>query len=150
MGHTTSQEQLELLLLQPRSTSIRQQVERSNSVSMFSLPRSGNKASSKAQPSSDSASDEIPEARGSTHLPQRALWPRWRNVWILDFLVAFFSVGCMLAIAVIILAMHDRPLLQWKLPIAPNALILVFATISKSTMLLALAEGIGQLKWIHF
>lgn len=75
---------------------------------------------------------------------------RWRNVWIWEFLVTFLSLGCMCAIGIILATMHGRPLARWPLPISPNALISVFATVSKSAMLLALAEGISQLKWVYF
>ena len=67
-----------------------------------------------------------------------------------DYVVACLSLGCIVAIVIVLAVMHHRSLSEWSLPISPNALISVFTTISKSAMLLTMAEGMGQLKWVYF
>lgn len=71
-------------------------------------------------------------------------------LWLLELLASVLSLVC-IAIIVIILHYEDgKPLDEWHLIIAPNALIAFFATIAKSTFLLVLVEVITQLKWLHF
>lgn len=76
--------------------------------------------------------------------------PWFRHVWIPEYLAAFVSLACQAAIAIELAVLHGKTLSSWKLPISPNALISVFSTISKSCMLLTVAQGIGQLKWLYF
>ncbi|KAF2641052.1 hypothetical protein P280DRAFT_548832 [Massarina eburnea CBS 473.64] len=58
---------------------------------------------------------------------------------------------CTLAIVVILFYMHDRPLDDWNLAgVQPNSLVAVFSTITKSALLFAIAECLGQLKWQHY
>ncbi|KAH7113907.1 hypothetical protein B0J11DRAFT_585100 [Dendryphion nanum] len=39
---------------------------------------------------------------------------------------------------------------RWTLPIQPNSLVAILSTIAKSSVLIPLAECIGQLKWTYF
>lgn len=70
--------------------------------------------------------------------------------WLWELLTAVFSLSCLAATIIILLIMHNRALEVWKLPISPNALLAIFSTLSKSAVLLVLAECLGQLKWIYF
>jgi len=76
----------------------------------------------------------------------------WRDsyIWMQDYVIACLSLGCIVAIVIVLAVMHHRSLSDWNLPISPNAIVSVFATISKSAMLLTMAEGMGQLKWVYF
>jgi hypothetical protein len=55
----------------------------------------------------------------------------------------------MIATAASLYPLQDAPLWRWKLPIQPNSPVSVLLTLSKSCVLYALAEGIGQLKWVY-
>jgi len=46
--------------------------------------------------------------------------------------------------------MNEKPLTQWKSKISLNAIISVFATISKSALLVPVTASVSQLKWLHF
>jgi hypothetical protein len=56
----------------------------------------------------------------------------------------------MALIVAILFRMDGKPLSTWKLPIQPNSLVAVFSTITKSALLVPIAESIGQLKWDYF
>jgi hypothetical protein len=56
----------------------------------------------------------------------------------------------MLLIIVILFKVQDKPLANWHFSIQPNSLISVLTTVGKTAMLVAVAESIGQLKWLHF
>ncbi|EME76912.1 uncharacterized protein MYCFIDRAFT_18181, partial [Pseudocercospora fijiensis CIRAD86] len=72
------------------------------------------------------------------------------KVWLWEILSAVFSLLCMGAV-IAILAYMDKELLEdWHFPISPNALVSIFMTLAKSAMLLVVAEGISQLKWVYF
>lgn len=70
--------------------------------------------------------------------------------WWWEVLSAILAVLRTAHMTAILLAMDNRPLHDWKLSfIQPNSLVSVFSTIAKSPLLVPLAEGLGQLKWIY-
>jgi hypothetical protein len=75
-------------------------------------------------------------------IPQLGWW--WESGAV------FISFVCMSLIVAILLTMDGKPMRKWTLPIQPNSLIAVFSTITKSALLVAIAESIGQLKWGYF
>lgn len=76
-----------------------------------------------------------------------SLWSDW---WLWEIGSSFLSLGCVVAIVVILLNLHGKPLSSWRVPIAPNALVSLFATIAKAALLLPVASCISQLKWLYF
>lgn len=71
--------------------------------------------------------------------------------WWWEVLSAILAIICTTHMTAILLAMDNRPLHDWKFSfIQPNSLVSVFSTIAKSALLVPLAEGLGQLKWIYF
>ncbi|KAF1992808.1 hypothetical protein P154DRAFT_411915, partial [Amniculicola lignicola CBS 123094] len=70
--------------------------------------------------------------------------------WWWEIGAILVSLIAMLLIFVILFMMNGKSLASWQLPIQINSLIAVFSTISKSALLLALAEGLSQLKWNAF
>lgn len=73
-----------------------------------------------------------------------------KDIWAWEVLSLFLSLASVFAIAVTLAILDGKALSWWKMPIKPNALISVFATISKSSLLLPTSECISQAKWIHF
>lgn len=52
---------------------------------------------------------------------------------------------------VVILKLYDqKPLPQWRFSITINSLVALFSTISKAALLIPIAEGLSQLKWLWF
>jgi hypothetical protein len=46
--------------------------------------------------------------------------------------------------------MNGKPMTLWKSRISLNAIVSVFATISKSALLVPVTACVSQLKWLHF
>ncbi|KAK8209881.1 hypothetical protein IWZ01DRAFT_542657 [Phyllosticta capitalensis] len=53
-------------------------------------------------------------------------------------------------VAIICYVSANRSLSQWNFQLAPNTVISIFVTAAKTSMLLAVAQGLSQLKWIHY
>ncbi|KXH65228.1 hypothetical protein CNYM01_13633 [Colletotrichum nymphaeae SA-01] len=73
----------------------------------------------------------------------------WKTWWM-EILSSLLAIGCLIAI-VIILAFHDgKPLPHWPDLISINTMVAVFTAIFKASLMMPVAEGIGQLKWDWF
>lgn len=92
----------------------------------------------------------------SRRSPRKATWRRFfpetvaRLGWWWEASAMLLAIGCMSSIVAILFYMNGKPLLDWKLPIQPNSLVAIFSTVGKSALLLAVSEGLGQLKWLYF
>jgi hypothetical protein len=60
------------------------------------------------------------------------------------------SMSTMTAIIAILAYMHARPLMHWTAPISLNTAIALLATVSQTSFLVAVANGLSQLKWVYF
>lgn len=72
----------------------------------------------------------------------------WWWFWELSGITT--SVCCMIAILILLPYLDNRPLNDWQFLMAPNTMISTFITVAKTSMLLAVTEGISQLKWHYF
>ena len=70
--------------------------------------------------------------------------------WLPEILSLLFSVGCLAATAVILATTDGKALSQWHMPIRPNAMVSVFATVTKAALVYPVAECIGQFKWLYY
>ncbi|KAF2109829.1 hypothetical protein BDV96DRAFT_584642 [Lophiotrema nucula] len=70
--------------------------------------------------------------------------------WWWEVLGASFSIAFLSSIFAILLVVDNKSINSWHFRIEPNALVSVFATGAKATLILIVAECIGQLKWIYF
>lgn len=99
------------------------------------------------------ASDQDPQSKDSktsswtSRLSRRA---SWGSFWVFEIGALIFSLIFMIAIMVVLSQVDGQPLRNWRLPLAPNTIIAVFATLSKSAMLLVISECVSQLKWVYF
>jgi hypothetical protein len=88
------------------------------------------------------------------HIPKTT--PKARSPWISSWWwwwelgAALLSMTSMLLIILVLFKVQDKPLGDWHFSIQPNSLISVLTTLGKTAMLVAVAESIGQLKWLHF
>ncbi|KAF2135590.1 uncharacterized protein K452DRAFT_347514, partial [Aplosporella prunicola CBS 121167] len=85
--------------------------------------------------------------------PPTSVVPQQRTVsdlWLWEIVSNFISIACIVVIAVILSVFDGKALSQWQPPIKPNALISIFATIAKATLLLPVAECISQIKWLYY
>ncbi|CZR66752.1 uncharacterized protein PAC_16653 [Phialocephala subalpina] len=72
------------------------------------------------------------------------------NWWIMEF--GLWTVSCAsLAALVLVLWYHDgQPLPRWPFSITLNSLFSTFTTICKATLMVPVAQSLGQLKWTWF
>ncbi|KAL1615635.1 hypothetical protein SLS54_008902 [Diplodia seriata] len=73
------------------------------------------------------------------------------NGWWLFELLAWVISAIAMAVLVATLVLTDgRPLPHWPMSITLNSFISILATIVKAAMVVPIAEGISQLKWLWF
>ncbi|KAK5113160.1 hypothetical protein LTR85_010978 [Meristemomyces frigidus] len=100
---------------------------------------------------SDSSSGLLLEKEKVQHTEQRHhRLLAVREWWLAEIGAALLSLGCMVAVAAVLLKFQNRPLSDWRFPIAPNSLLSVLLTVAKTLLLLSVAESTTQLKWNHF
>jgi hypothetical protein len=69
------------------------------------------------------------------------------SAWLSESLALVISLGCQIALVVILASMNNRPLSDWGGLISLNAMVATLATISKSMILVPVSSCVGQLKW---
>lgn len=72
------------------------------------------------------------------------------SFWKWELVSVLLTIGLLAAIVSIMLHFENRTLPEWPLSINLNTLIALLATIMRASMLVAVAEVIGQLKWTWF
>ena len=77
----------------------------------------------------------------------RTILHRW---WLRELSALAVSALAMIAVVVVLSRIDDMALSYWAFPIQPNSLVSVFMTVSKSALLVPIAECIGQSKWFEF
>ncbi|OIW34269.1 hypothetical protein CONLIGDRAFT_626323 [Coniochaeta ligniaria NRRL 30616] len=73
--------------------------------------------------------------------------PLW---WATEIVVLFGGLLCLIAIVIILWRADGRPPPQWPLNTNLNTIIAFLASLAKVTFVMAIVEGLGQLKWIWF
>lgn len=113
---------------------------------------SGNDATSVShllQP--DHASGESRMPAKTSRVPSSSKRASWNSSWIYEICAIVVSVTFMIAIVVVLKTrIHGKLRSSWTLPLAPNTVIALFSTLSKSAILLVITACISQLKWIYF
>lgn len=71
--------------------------------------------------------------------------------WQWEFGASLFSLGCFAAVVGILAAYDTKSLASWNfvLNISLNTLIAILSTFSRTALMIPVASGISQLKWIH-
>lgn len=73
-----------------------------------------------------------------------------RDSWLWEITSLVFSAVCVVAMVAVLINRQGTTLAAWHLSIAPNTVISVLATVSKTCLLLPVTASISQLKWLHF
>ncbi|KAF6808051.1 hypothetical protein CMUS01_13976 [Colletotrichum musicola] len=87
--------------------------------------------------------------RGFTKHENARETPTWR-IWHLEALSSLLALSCLVAMAVILAIYQRKPLPEWPDVISINTLIAVFTAVFSASLILPIAEGLGQLKWTWF
>ncbi|KAI1809390.1 hypothetical protein GGS20DRAFT_308038 [Poronia punctata] len=92
-------------------------------------------------------------------LPKRGLCVRgdqsrigqaWSNTWLWEISSAILSGICMVLILTLLMVYNKKPAPQFTYGLTLNAIISTLTTFCKSSLLVAVAGAIGQLKWHSF
>lgn len=75
---------------------------------------------------------------------------RIQRLWLWESLSLAVATLALTAIVITLVLQKDRPLPDWPSAITINALIAVFTAIFKACLMMPIAEGIGQLKWLWY
>lgn len=80
---------------------------------------------------------------------------KWRTFvpsvqgWTLEYASASLSVLSLMGLVVLLAVQDDRPIFDWH-GLTVNALVALLSTVSRASLMFALAEAISQTKWIFF
>ena len=108
-----------------------------------------------AAPVTSVVANSSPPAVTMSHPPSHASsqeWPFWSTYddwWLWELLGMGLSFGCLVAIIVILGIQEGKTLSSWQFPISINALISIFSTVMKASLMLSVASCLGQLKWLY-
>lgn len=72
------------------------------------------------------------------------------RLWLWETLSITIAALALAAIVITLVLHRDRPLPKWPSAITINALIAVFTAVFKACLMMPIAEGIGQLKWLWY
>ncbi|PPJ50404.1 hypothetical protein CBER1_06978 [Cercospora berteroae] len=90
------------------------------------------------------------DERRKCYTPRHGPFLPSMRLWWFEVLGMVTSVAALLAIFGILFAYSGEPLSAWKAELRPNTIVAVLSTLSKSAMLMVVAQCIGQLKWLYF
>lgn len=72
------------------------------------------------------------------------------RLWMWEILSIAMAALALVAIVITLVLHKDRSLPKWPSAITINALIAVFTAVFKACLMMPIAEGIGQLKWLWY
>jgi hypothetical protein len=72
------------------------------------------------------------------------------RLWLVELTSLILAVIAFAAIIITLMLHQDRPIPKWPSLISINTLVSIFTAILKASMLLPIAEGVSQLKWLWF
>lgn len=75
---------------------------------------------------------------------------RIQQLWLWEVLSIAVAALSLAAIVITLVLRRGRPLPKWPSAITINALVAVFTAIFKACLMMPIAEGIGQLKWLWY
>ncbi|KAH7032197.1 hypothetical protein B0J12DRAFT_582831 [Macrophomina phaseolina] len=70
--------------------------------------------------------------------------------WLLELFAWVTSAVALVVLIVTLFLADDRPLPHWPMRITLNSFVSILGTIMKAAMVVPIAEGISQLKWLWF
>lgn len=87
----------------------------------------------------------------AVHVQQRRRPAPWiERLWFWELGACVLGIACLASIVGVLIYEDGKPLDEWRLIIAPTAVVSFLGTLTKSSMLLALSEVLSQSKWLHF
>lgn len=112
-------------------------------------------------PVNPASSPSHSQSSGKVHSRLREKWnplasiyaDSWWRRWWPQIGAVLLSIGCLLANVGILYSIDGKPLAVhyiFHISITPNTLISIFSTLSSFSMMFAVGDCLGQLKWTYF
>lgn len=111
----------------------------STTIAMIPLLPPDNKSSSEEKESPEEVSPKKSKDRP---------WASWWWWWEIGSCVTSI-VGCGLLL-VLLWSIDEQSQASWPYPVAPNTLLAIISTLSRTAMMVPVASCLSQLKWRHF
>lgn len=80
----------------------------------------------------------------------RTIWQKCNSFWVWELTACAISLACLGIVLRTLFWLDDQPRTRWTYQIEPAAFISIFVTISRFMMLVGVAEGLGQLRWLYY
>lgn len=74
--------------------------------------------------------------------------PREISSWTWEIVAMISNVASFIALTITLFIYDGKPVSHWNFPITLNTIVSILSTVSKTTLLFAVAEAMGQWKWI--
>lgn len=71
------------------------------------------------------------------------------NWWLWEIICIIFAVLCIIAVGILASRLNGTQVSNWTFVLQPSTLISALIMAAQSSMMLVVAEAIGQLKWLH-
>lgn len=81
---------------------------------------------------------------------RRLRWKRCVGPWVWEIGACVLVIASFAATLVVLAIEDGKPLEQWPWSVGPTAVVSFITAITKSSLLFAVTEVIGQLKWHHY
>ncbi|KAJ2990716.1 hypothetical protein NUW58_g2815 [Xylaria curta] len=75
---------------------------------------------------------------------------RLRGWWLWEALSLALSISSVIAVVALAAKLDGTSLSSWTFVLSPSAIISALITVSKTSMLLPIGEGLSQIKWLYF
>ncbi|KAH0428466.1 hypothetical protein CcaCcLH18_09024 [Colletotrichum camelliae] len=89
------------------------------------------------------------EGKWSVEQQHRSPLSLWKT-WYLEIMSSLLAFSCLLAIVIILFIYQGQPLPKWPEYLSINSLMAIFTAVFKASLIMPVAEGLGQLKWEWF
>ncbi|OQD74569.1 hypothetical protein PENDEC_c010G03569 [Penicillium decumbens] len=106
--------------------------------------------SSSSGPDNEANDDLQGQSRLLSPTRQKQTHKSWYSEWLWEFLGLVTSMVSLIAIIIVLWYYDGRPMPDWPYGITLNALLSILSTVMKATLVFAVSESLGQLKWPWF
>jgi hypothetical protein len=94
---------------------------------------------------------QVDESSGNSKDFERVVTGKFlHHWWFWEVLSMSLSIMSIAAVIILAIKLHRTPISSWTSELAPNTIISALITVAKTTMLVPIAAGISQLKWLQF
>ncbi|KAF5003079.1 hypothetical protein FDECE_10360 [Fusarium decemcellulare] len=91
-----------------------------------------------------------PSENTNSSRPRAPAWRLWLYSWWPELSCGIISIASLIGLIVVLRDVNGKSLPDWPLGLTLNTLIAFLSTICRAAFIIMIAEGLSQLKWLHF